>query len=66
MSGPQPGDVLIVPTRAAADRLQRVIAAANAMCDSLADAHAPIRDLSMRMLALRDALVAAGMREEGR
>ena len=37
MTAPDPGDVLIVPTRAAADRLQRVIAAANAPCDSLAD-----------------------------
>lgn len=64
MSDPQPGDVLIVPTRAAADRLQRVIAAANALCDSLADPSAPILDLSARMLSLRDALVAAGMREE--
>ena len=63
MSGPQLGDVYVIQTRAAADRLQRVIAAANRACDALDGPPITVREHGARLRILRDALVSAGMRE---
>lgn len=60
------GGGFIRATRESADRLRRVIAAANRALDALEDAHSTGRDFCAQMVALRDALVAAGMREAAR
>ena len=60
------GGGFIRATRESADRLRRVITAANRACDALGDATSTVREFCARMAALHDALVAAGMREAAR
>ena len=56
----------LVAAYSAAPDLLAILAAANRACDALEDAHSTGRDFCAQMVALRDALVAAGMREAAR